>query len=153
MRGLRLPGIISWKTEPTAGTTDYAVAIFYGALREGRYTCYLGPDTSLPMMYMPDCINAIIGLAEADGSKLKHHADFNVAGVSFTPSELTAAIQRRLPDFQIDYEIDPLRQGIADSWPDSLDDSVARSEWGWRPTYDLDAMVNDMLANLSVKLG
>lgn len=153
VRGLRLPGIISWKTEPTAGTTDYAVAIFYGALREGRYTCYLGPDTRLPMMYMPDCINAIIGLAEADGTQLKHHADFNVAGVSFTPAELTAAIQRRMPDFEIDYEIDPLRQGIADSWPDSLDDSVARAEWGWRPTYDLDAMVDDMLANLATKLG
>ena len=153
VRGLRLPGIISWKTEPTAGTTDYAVAIFYGALREGRYTCYLGPDTRLPMMYMPDCIEAIIGLAEADAAKLKHHADFNVAGVSFTPTELAAAIQRRMPEFEIDYEIDPLRQGIADSWPDSLDDSVARAEWGWRPTYDLDAMVDDMLANLAVKLG
>ena len=153
VRGLRLPGIISWKTEPTAGTTDYAVAIFYGALREGRYTCYLGPDTRLPMMYMPDCIEAIIGLAEADADKLTHHADFNVAGVSFTPTELAVAIQRRMPEFEIDYEIDPLRQGIADSWPDSLDDSVARAEWGWRPTYDLDAMVDDMLANLAVKLG
>ncbi len=153
VRGLRLPGIISWKTEPTAGTTDYAVAIFYGALRDGRYTCYLRPDTSLPMMYMPDCIEAIIGLAEADAGKLTHHADFNVAGVSFTPSELTAAIRRRMPHFRIDYEIDTLRQGIADSWPDSLDDSVARAEWGWRPAYDLDAIVDDMLDNLSVKLG
>ena len=153
VRGLRLPGIISWKTEPTAGTTDYAVAIFYGALREGRYTCYLRPDTRLPMMYMPDCIKAIIDLAEADITTLTHHADFNVTAVSFTPSELASTIQRRMPHFQIDYDIDTLRQGIADSWPDSLDDSVARVEWGWSPAYDLDAMVDDMLENLSVKLG
>ena len=153
VRGLRLPGIISWKTEPTAGTTDYAVAIFYGALREGRYTCYLRPDTRLPMMYMPDCIKAIIDLAEADTTKLTRHADFNVTAVSFTPSEIASAIQRRMPHFQIDYDIDTLRQGIADSWPDSLDDSVARAEWGWSHAYDLDAMVDDMLENLSVKLG
>ena len=153
VRGLRLPGIISWKTEPTAGTTDYAVAIFYEAIREGRYTCYLNPDTRLPMMYMPDCIKAIVDLAEADVGRLTHHADFNVTAVSFTPSELSAAIQRRMPHFEIDYDIDPLRQGIADSWPDSLDDSAARDEWGWSPAYDLEAMVDDMLDNLSVKLG
>ncbi len=153
VRGLRLPGIISWKTEPTAGTTDYAVAIFYGALREGRYDCYLGPDTRLPMMYMPDCIKAIVDLAEADVSKLRHHSDFNVTSVSFTPDELAAAIRKRMPDFVIEYNVDPLRQGIADSWPDSLDDTAARDEWGWSPSYDLDAMVDDMLENLSVKLG
>ena len=153
VRGLRLPGIVSWKTEPTAGTTDYAVAIFYGALRERRYTCYLEPDTRLPMMYMPDCIKAIIDLAQADLPALKHHADFNVSAISFTPSELADAIRRRIPDFQMRYDIDPLRQGIADSWPDSLDDSAARDEWGWTPRYDLDMMVDDMLANLSSKLG
>ena len=153
VRGLRLPGIISWKTEPTAGTTDYAVAIFYGALRESRYDCYLGPDTRLPMMYMPDCIKSIVDLAEADVSKLRHHADFNVAAISFTPDELAAAIRKRIPDFVIEYNIDPLRQGIADSWPDSLDDTAARDEWGWSPSYDLDAMVDDMTKNLSVKLG
>ena len=152
-RGLRLPGIVSWKTEPTAGTTDYAVAIFYGALRERRYTCYLEPDTRLPMMYMPDCIKAIMDLAQADLPALKHHADFNVAAISFTPSELADAIRRRIPGFQMRYDIDPLRQDIADSWPDSLDDSAARDEWGWTPSYDLDAMVDDMLANLSSKLG
>lgn len=152
-RGLRLPGIISWKTEPTAGTTDYAVAIFYGALRERRYTCYLEPDTRLPMMYMPDCIKAIMDLAQADLTALTHHADFNVSAMSFTPSELDAAIRRRIPDFQMRYDIDPLRQSIADSWPDSLDDSAARDEWGWTPRYDLDMMVDDMLANLSSKLG
>jgi nucleoside-diphosphate-sugar epimerase len=152
VRGLRLPGIISWQTEPTAGTTDYAVAIFYSALRQWRYTCYLRPDTRLPMMYMPDCIKAITDLAAADGSKLRHHADFNVAAISFTPAELAAAIQRRLPDFEIDYAIDPLRQRIADSWPDSLDDTAARQEWGWQPAYDLDAMVDDMLDHLARKL-
>lgn len=152
-RGLRLPGIVSWKTEPTAGTTDYAVAIFYGALRERRYTCYLEPDTRLPMMYMPDCIKAIMDLAQADLPTLTHHADFNVTAISFTPSELADAIRRRIPDFQMRYDIDPLRQGIADSWPDSLDDSAARDEWGWTPSYDLDMMVDDMLVNLSAKLG
>ena len=152
VRGLRLPGIISWKTEPTAGTTDYAVAIFYGALREGRYTCYLKPDTRLPMMYMPDCIKAVIDLAEAEAPQLRHHADFNVASISFTPAELAAAIRHRMPGFQIEYDIDPLRQSIADSWPDSLDDSAARNEWGWSPEFDLEAMVDDMLTNLSSKL-
>ncbi len=153
VRGLRLPGIISWKTEPTAGTTDYAVAIFYGALRERRYECYLRPDTRLPMMYMPDCIKAIVDLAEAEVSDLTHHADFNVASISFTPEELAEAIRKRIPDFEIEYNIDPLRQGIADSWPDSLDDSAARDEWDWSPAFDLDAMVDDMLENLLAKLG
>ena len=152
VRGLRLPGIISWKTEPTAGTTDYAVAIFYGALRDSRYTCYLEPGTRLPMMYMPDCIKAILDLADADPVRLHHHADFNVAAVSFTPAELAGAIRRRMPGFQIEYDVDPLRQRIADSWPDSLDDRAARDEWGWSPQYDLDGMVDDMIRNLSEKL-
>ena len=152
VRGLRLPGIVSWETEPTAGTTDYAVAIFYGAIRERSYTCYLRSDTRLPMMYMSDSIKAIVDLAEADLSRLVHHSDFNVAAVSFTPAELANAIRKRMPDFRIDYEIDPLRQGIADSWPDSLDDTAAREEWGWRPAYDLEAMVDDMLENLGRKL-
>ena len=128
VRGVRLPGIISWKTEPTAGTTDYAVAIFYEAIRSQRYTCYLGPDTRLPMMYMPDAINSIIDLAEAEVSKLEHHADFNVNAMSFTPTELADAIKQRIPGFEIDYDIDPLRQAIADSWPDAMDDSVARED-------------------------
>ena len=153
VRGLRLPGVVSWKTEPTAGTTDYAVAIFYGALTERRYDCYLEPDTRLPMMYMPDCIKAIMDLAQADLSALAHHADFNVTAMSFTPSEIADAIRRRIPDFQMRYDIDPMRQAIADSWPNSLDDSAARNEWGWTPRYDLDMMVDDMLANLSAKLG
>jgi nucleoside-diphosphate-sugar epimerase len=152
VRGLRLPGIISWKTEPTAGTTDYAVAIFYGAIREKKYTCYLGPHTRLPMMYMPDCIKSIIDLAEADGSGLKHHADFNVGAVSFTPSEIAEAVAARVKGFEMDYKIDPMRQAIADSWPDSLDDTAAREEWGWTPSYDLDSMSDDMLKNLKIKL-
>ena len=153
VRGVRLPGIISWKVEPTSGTTDYAVAIFYGAIRENRYTCWLGPDTRLPMMYMPDAISALIGVAEADADRLEHHADFNVNAMSFTPSELAAEIEKRMPDFEISYEIDDLRQGIADSWPDKLDDTVARKEWGWRPGYDLSATVDDMLDNLKRVLG
>ena len=152
VRGVRLPGIISWKTEPTAGTTDYAVAIFYGAIRQRRYTCYLKPDTFLPMMYMPDAIQALVQVAEADGGQLHHHADFNVNAMSFTPADLANAIQSRLPEFRIDYRIDPLRQGIADSWPNSLDDSAARAEWGWQPIFDMDAMVDDMLENLTRKL-
>ena len=152
VRGVRLPGIISWKTEPTAGTTDYAVAIFYGAIREARYTCFLNANTRLPMMYMPDAINALIDVAVADVSTLKHHADFNVNAMSFTPLELADSIRARIPGFEIDYEIDPLRQSIADSWPDALDDTVAREEWGWQPRYDLDAMVDDMLDNLGRKL-
>ena len=153
VRGVRLPGIVSWKTEPTAGTTDYAVAIFYGAIREGRYTCYLRPDTALPMMYMPDAIESLIQLAEADGERLIHHADFNVGAMTFTPAQLADAIRERVPGFAIDYDVDPLRQAIADSWPDSLDDTAARREWDWRPRYDLGAMVDDMMANLSRKLG
>lgn len=152
VRGVRLPGIISWKTEPTAGTTDYAVAIFYGAIRERRYTCYLQPNTYLPMMYMPDAISSLIQLAEADVADLEHHADFNVNAMSFSPEELGAAIRERVPGFAMDYDIDPLRQAIADSWPNSLDDSVARKEWGWSPRYDLDAMVDDMMFNLQSKL-
>ena len=152
VRGIRLPGLVSWKTPPTAGTTDYAVAIFYGAIRENHYRCYLRPDTRLPIMHMPDAIEALIGLAEADFAGLKHHADFNVNSLSFTPAELADAISSRLPGFTIDYEIDPLRQAIADSWPDSLDDTAAREEWGWEPRYDLHSMVDDMLENLHRKL-
>ncbi len=152
VRGARLPGIVSWKTEPTAGTTDYAVAIFYGAIRERRYTCYLGPDTRLPMMYMPDAIKSIVDLAQADFERLEHHCDFNVSAMSFTPSELADAVATRVPGFTMDYDVDPLRQAIADSWPDSLDDSVARREWDWAPEFDLDAMVDDMLDNLGRKL-
>ncbi len=153
VRGVRLPGIVSWKVEPTAGTTDYAVAIFYGLIRSRRYTCYLRPDSMLPMMYMPDAVRSLIEVAEADGSGLTHRADFNVAAVSFTPAELAAEVSLREPDFRMEYEIDPLRQAIADSWPDRLIDDVARAEWGWRHRYGLGEMVDDMIENLSRKLG
>jgi threonine 3-dehydrogenase len=152
VRGVRLPGVVSWKVEPGGGTTDYAVDAFYGAIREGRYTCYLRPGTYLPMMYVPDAIKALIEVAEADISGLRHHADYNVNSMSFEPEELAAAIRRRVPGFVIDYEVDPLRQYIADSWPNSLDDTVARLEWGWHPGYGLEAMVDDMYENLSHKL-
>lgn len=152
VRGTRLPGIISWKTEPTSGTTDYAVAIFYGAIKECRYTCYLRPDTALPMMYMPDAIRSLILLDQADSSRLVHSANFNLHAFSFTPEQIAGEIRARIPGFKINYEIDPLRQAIADSWPDSIDDTPAREEWDWEPQYDLPAMVDDMLANLRAKL-
>ena len=152
VRGVRLPGVVSWKVEPGGGTTDYAVDAFYGAIREGRYSCYLRPGTYLPMMYVPDAIKALIEVAEAEVNDLRHHADYNVNSMSFEPEELAAAIRRRVPGFIIEYEVDPLRQYIADSWPNSLDDTVARQEWDWRPDYELEAMVDDMYENLSRKL-
>ena len=152
VRGVRLPGIISWKTEPTSGTTDYAVAIFYAALREGFYSCYLKPGTRLPMMYMPDAVKSLIDLSEANGQRLIHRADFNVHAMSFTPDELSRAIRNVIPTFEMQYDIDRLRQNIAESWPYSLDDSAARSEWGWEPKFDLSEMIEDMFLNLRRKL-
>ena len=152
VRGIRLPGVISWETEPTAGTTDYAVAMFYGAIRSNRYECYLKPDTRLPMMYMPDAIKAILDISKADYISLTHHCDFNVHAMSFTPSELARCIKDINPSFQISYKIDPLRQTIADSWPDSLDDKAARMEWGWEPEFNMESLVNDMYRNLESKL-
>ena len=151
-RGLRYPGIISWAAPPGGGTTDYAVEIFYQALRYGRYTCFLKADTQLDMMYMPDAVRAAVDLMRADAGKLRHRNAFNVTAMQFTPEELTEAIREHLPDFVIDYHVDPVRQAIADSWPQSLDDSAAREEWGWRPEFDLTAMTADMLENLERKL-
>jgi nucleoside-diphosphate-sugar epimerase len=150
-RSLRYPGVISAEALPGGGTTDYAVAIFYEALKEKKYTCFLGPDTRLPMMFMPDCTKSTIDLMEADNEKLKHRT-FNVTAFSFTPAELAEEIKKHIPEFEIDYEPD-FRQQIADSWPMSLDDSVAREEWGWKPDYDLPAMVKEMLEKISKKLG
>lgn len=147
-RGLRYPGIISAETLPGGGTTDYAVEIYYKAVEDGRYTCFVREDTRLPMMYMPDCIKATIGLLEADLDRLEHHGDFNVGSMSFTAGELAESIAKRVPGFDVSFEPD-FRQEIADSWPSSLDDSAARDEWGWRPDYDLDAMTDDMLKRLS----
>lgn len=152
-RGLRYPGLISYVAPPGGGTTDYAVEIFYHALEHGRYTCFLGPDTRLDMMYMPDAIRAAIELMEADPARLRHRNAFNVTAMQLTPAMLAEAIARRIPGFEIAYDIDPVRQAIADSWPRRIDDSAAREEWGWKPVYDLDAMTDDMLAQLAKKLG
>ena len=148
VRGVRYPGIISNVTPPSGGTTDYAVEIFYEAIKHKRYTCFLRPDTVLPMMYMPDCLNATVTLMEADVSKLKHHCDFNLAAFSFNPAQLVALIQKHIPEFTCDYKPD-FRQQIADSWPMSIDDSAAREEWGWKPQYDLPTMVKNMLEKLA----
>jgi len=147
VRGCRYPGIISHQTLPGGGTTDYAVAIYYEAVKYGRYTCFLREDTRLPMMYMPDCLKCTLDLMEADFTKLRHHSNFNVAAMSFSAGELAAEIRRHIPSFECRYEPD-FRQAIADSWPASIDDSAARKEWGWKPDYDLAAMTVDMLAAL-----
>jgi len=151
-RGVRFPGLISHGTPPGGGTTDYAVEIFYEAIRHRHYTCFLEPDTRLDMMYMPDAMKAAIEVMEVDPSRLVHRNAFNVTAMNFTPEELAAEIRRHIPEFKIDYQVDPVRQAIADSWPNSLDDSAARTEWGWCPEFDLPAMVGDMLANLGMKL-
>ena len=148
VRGSRFPGIISHETLPGGGTTDYAVAIFYEAVKNGRYACFLRADTRLPMMYMPDCLKSVIDLMEADFSRLRHHADFNLAAMSFSAAELAAEIRKHIPDFVCEYRPD-FRQAIADSWPMSIDDSAAREEWGWKPDYDLAAMTKDMLTVLA----
>jgi nucleoside-diphosphate-sugar epimerase len=150
-RGLRFPGLISYETAPGGGTTDYAVDIFYHAIEHKRYTCYLAPDTRLDMMYMPDALRAMIELMEAEPARLVHRNAFNVTAMNFTPDELAAAIRRHVPEFVIDYNVDPQRQAIADSWPASLDDGAARAEWGWAPQFGLEDMVKDMLAKLDAR--
>ena len=152
IRGLRYPGIISYKTPPGGGTTDYTVEMYRAAAEGKPYTCFVKEDTVLPMMYMPDALKSIIDLAEADLGSLKHHSDFNVTAMSFSAGELAESIRQYEPDFKVTYEPD-FRQDIADSWPRSLDDSAAREEWGWDPEYDLDAMTRDMLENLPRVLG
>ena len=151
VRGCRYPGIISYETLPGGGTTDYAVAIFFEAVKNGRYTCFLRAETRLPMMYMPDCLKATIDLMEADFAGLRHHADFNVTAMSFSAGELAAEIRKHIPDFEVTYAPDD-RQAIADSWPESIDDSAAREEWGWRPDYDLTRMTEDMITVLRRRL-
>jgi nucleoside-diphosphate-sugar epimerase len=150
VRGLRYPGIISNETLPGGGTTDYAVAIYYEAIKNKKYTCFVKEDTKLPMMYMPDCLKATIDLMNADFKTLKHHCDFNVGSMSFTVGDLAASIKKYIPEFQISYEPD-FRQAIADSWPNSVDDTAARKEWGWAPSYDLDSMTRDMLEKIGEK--
>jgi nucleoside-diphosphate-sugar epimerase len=151
VRSLRYPGLISWKSEPGGGTTDYAVDIFYKALQEGRYTSFLKAGTVLPMMYMDDAIRATIGLMEAPAEQVKVRTSYNVAAISFDPEELAASIRRYLPGFELSYAPD-FRQAIADGWPQSIDDAVARTDWGWKPEFDLDAMTRAMLDGLRGKL-
>lgn len=151
VRGVRFPGIISYKTLPGGGTTDYAVEIFYEAIKNKKYTSFLNEDSKLPMMFMSDAIKALMDLAEAPFDSLKHHCDYNVAAVSFTPKELVSAIQKRIPEFTCEYKSD-YRQEIADSWPASLDDTCARKEWGWSNEYGMDEMVDLMLEKIQEKL-
>jgi nucleoside-diphosphate-sugar epimerase len=152
VRSVRYPGIISSETPPGGGTTDYAVEIFYEAVKKKRYTCFVREDTVLPMMYMPDCIRAATDLMEADPSEIKCRTSYNVGAISFSAGELAAEIRKHVPDFKCDYKPDS-RQKIADSWPMSIDDSVARREWGWKPTYDLVSMTRDMVEKLSRRFG
>jgi nucleoside-diphosphate-sugar epimerase len=151
-RGVRFPGIISYLTLPGGGTTDYAVEIFYQALKYKKYTCFLDKNTSLDMMYMPDALKAAVNLMEADSSKLKHRNAYNITAESFTPEELAQEIKKYIPDFEMKYNIDPMRQAIANSWPTQLDDRAAREDWGWSPDYNLKAMTKDMIEKLKVKL-
>lgn len=147
-RGVRYPGIISWRTAPGGGTTDWAVEIFHAAVRDGHYTCFLEPDTQLDMMYMPDALRAAVELMAADGSGLEHRNAFNVTAMQLTPRGLSEVIADQVPGFRVSYQVDPVRQAIADSWPRRLDDGAARREWGWAPSFDVEAMVADMLENL-----
>lgn len=150
-RGLRFPGLISYVAPPGGGTTDYAVHIFYEALENGRYECFLREDTQLDMMYMPDALRATIELMETPAERLEHRNAFNVTAMQFTPASLAALIREHIPNFSISYRVDPMRQAIADSWPRRLDDTAARQEWGWSPKYDARAMVADMFEQLRKK--
>jgi nucleoside-diphosphate-sugar epimerase len=147
VRSIRYPGLISYKSAPGGGTTDYAVEIFHEALEDKKYECFLQEDTYLPMMYMPDAIKATIELMEAPAEKIKVRTSYNISGMSFSPKEIAAEIKKHIPEFSISYKPD-YRQQIANSWPQSIDDSVARNDWGWKEDYDLSAMTKDMLENL-----
>lgn len=151
-RSVRFPGLISYTTPPGGGTTDYAVDIYYSAVKGETFKCPLKPGTFMDMMYMPDALRAAVEIMEADPSRLVHRNSFNIASMSFDPEIIYNKIKEYIPDFRMEYDLDPLRQSIADSWPDSLDDSCARTEWDWMPEYDLDAMSLDMIKNLRVKL-
>ncbi len=151
-RSVRFPGLISYVAPPGGGTTDYAVDIYYSAVKGEEFKCPLKPGTYMDMMYMPDALRAAIEIMEADPTRLKHRNSFNIASMSFDPEIIYNKIKEYVPGFKMTYELDPLRQKIADSWPDSLDDSCAREEWDWKPEYDLDSMTRDMLANLRKKI-
>lgn len=151
-RGVRFPGLISYVAQPGGGTTDYAVDIYYKALEQGSYTSYIDKGTYMDMMYMPDALQAIVDLMEADPAKLEHRNAFNVTAMSFEPEQIAASIRKHIPEFQMNFDVDPARQAIADSWPDSIDASAAKKEWGFKTAYDLDAMTADMLEKLKTKL-
>lgn len=151
VRGIRYPGLISWKTEPGGGTTDYAVAIYYEAIKNKKYECFVRANTRLPMMYMSDAIKGTLDLMDAPLENLNHHSDYNLTAMSFTAAELAESIASKIDGFECTYSPDE-RQEIADSWPDSIDDSAARDDWNWKPAYDLERMTEEMLANLEIKL-
>ena len=151
-RSVRFPGIISYVTPPGGGTTDYAVDIYYYAVRGEKFICPIKEGTLMDMIYMPDALHASITLMEADPTKLVHRNSFNLASMSFAPETIYAAIKKHMPYFEMEYQVDPLKQHIADSWPDCMDDSCARQEWGWQPKYDLETMTVDMLEKLKLKL-
>ena len=152
-RSVRFPGLISYVTPPGGGTTDYAVDIYYSAAKGEKFVCPIAEGTYMDMMYMPDALNAAVEIMEADPSKLVHRNSFNIASMSFEPNTIYQNIRKYLPEFEMQYQVDPLRQAIAESWPNSLDDTCAREEWGWKPEYDLDAMTQDMLAKLKERFG
>lgn len=152
-RSVRFPGIISNVTMPGGGTTDYAVEIYYEAVKTGHYTCPIPADVYMDMMYMPDALKSIVDLMEADPSKLVHRNSFNIASMSFTPEIIAAEIRKHIPEFTMDYAVDPVKEEIARSWPNKLDDTCARQEWGWQPDWDLEKMTIDMLAAVRKKLG
>ena len=152
-RSVRFPGLISYVTPPGGGTTDYAVDIYYSAAKGEKFICPIASGTFMDMMYMPDALRAAIEIMEADSSKFIHRNSFNIASMSFDPEIIYHNIQKYVPDFQMEYQVDPLRQAIAESWPNSLDDTCAREEWGWKPEYDLDTMTKDMLQKLGEKFG
>ena len=151
-RSVRFPGLISYTTLPGGGTTDYAVEIYYAAVKGEEFVCPIAQGTLMDMMYMPDALKAAVDIMEADPSKLIHRNSFNIASMSFAPEDVFAAIKKIIPDARMRYEVDPVRQAIADSWPDNMDDSCARAEWGWTPHYDLDSMSRDMIEHLRIKL-
>jgi nucleoside-diphosphate-sugar epimerase len=151
-RGIRLPGLVSYAAAPGGGTTDYAVEMFIHAVRYGRYTCFIQAGTRLDMMYMPDALSAMIQVMEAKADRLRYRNAYNVTAMSVTPATIAEAIRQHIPDFVVDYEVDPVRQAIADSWPRALDDSAARKDWNWAPQFDLQAMTKDMLSRLQERL-
>ena len=151
VRSVRYPGLISYKTEAGGGTTDYAVEIYYEAIKHGQYECFLSDDVTLPMMFMPDAIRGTIELMESDAANVKVRSSYNLSAINFNPAEVTCSIQKHIPDFKVSYNPD-FRQKIAETWPSSIDDSQARKDWGWKHTYDLDAMTEIMLKEIKKKI-